>query len=289
MDAIMIPSDEPRSPHAEPAPPASSAPRAPRPDVAAPAPSLTPPTSRSSRPRACAGSTSSARARSTAPGWRSTSTSTRSTTRTSSRATSARRSTSTTSYLFVVLHFPVYDKRVNRLNAAEVDIFVGPDFVITLPNEALQPLQYLFDRCRTSEDVREHLFSKGAGLPALQDRRRLRGRLVPDAAQDGDQARAPGAGDLRGEPNGDRARPLQRQAGDHQLPQDRPPAARRAEGPRAHQALRHRRRSTSTSTTSTTRRSASGTCSRTSRRSSRGSSPPTRRCSRHRLNDSSAC
>ena len=27
-------------------------------------------------------------------------------------------------YLFVVLHFPVYDKRVNRLNAAEVDIFV---------------------------------------------------------------------------------------------------------------------------------------------------------------------
>jgi magnesium transporter len=66
-------------------------------------------------------------------------------------------------YLFVVLHFPVYDKRVNRLNAAEVDIFVGPDFVITLPNQNLQPLQYLFDRCRTSEDAREDLFNKGAG------------------------------------------------------------------------------------------------------------------------------
>src|SRR4051794_12080814 len=66
-------------------------------------------------------------------------------------------------YLFVVLHFPVYDKRVNRLNAAEVDIFVGPDFLITLPNEKLQPLQYLFDRCRTNEDIREDLFSKGAG------------------------------------------------------------------------------------------------------------------------------
>src|ERR1700760_2882521 len=39
--------------------------------------------------------------------------------------------------LFVVLHFPVYDKRVNRLNAAEVDIFVGPDFLITLPHESL--------------------------------------------------------------------------------------------------------------------------------------------------------
>jgi magnesium transporter len=66
-------------------------------------------------------------------------------------------------YLFVVLHFPVYDKRVNRLNAAEVDIFVGPDFLITLPNETLAPLQYVFDRCRTNEDVREDMFSKGAG------------------------------------------------------------------------------------------------------------------------------
>jgi magnesium transporter len=66
-------------------------------------------------------------------------------------------------YLFVVLHFAVYDKRVNRLNAAEVDIFVGPDFLITIPNENLQPLQYLFERCRSSEDVREDLFNKGAG------------------------------------------------------------------------------------------------------------------------------
>jgi magnesium transporter len=66
-------------------------------------------------------------------------------------------------YLFVVLHFPVFDKRVNRLNGAEVDIFVGPDFLITLPNENLQPLQYLFDRCRTNEDIREDMFSKGAG------------------------------------------------------------------------------------------------------------------------------
>lgn len=66
-------------------------------------------------------------------------------------------------YLFVVLHFPAYDKRVNRLNAAEVDIFVGPDFLVTLPNEGLQPLQYLFERCRANEDAREDLFGKGAG------------------------------------------------------------------------------------------------------------------------------
>src|ERR687888_395458 len=66
-------------------------------------------------------------------------------------------------YLFIVLHFPRYDKTVARLNAAEVDIFVGPDYLITLPNEPLQPIQYLFERCRASEELRESLFSKGPG------------------------------------------------------------------------------------------------------------------------------
>jgi magnesium transporter len=66
-------------------------------------------------------------------------------------------------YLFIVLHFPRYDKAVGRLNAAEVDIFVGPDYLITLPNEPLQPIEYLFERCRTNEELRESLFSKGPG------------------------------------------------------------------------------------------------------------------------------
>ncbi len=66
-------------------------------------------------------------------------------------------------YLFIVLHFPRYDKNVGRLNAAELDLFVGPDFLITLPNEPLQPVEYLFERCRTNEETREELFSKGPG------------------------------------------------------------------------------------------------------------------------------
>ena len=42
-------------------------------------------------------------------------------------------------------------------------MFVGPDYLITIPNEPLQPLEYLFERCRTNEELRESLFSKGAG------------------------------------------------------------------------------------------------------------------------------
>jgi magnesium transporter len=66
-------------------------------------------------------------------------------------------------YLFIVLHFPRYDKNVARLNAAEVDIFVGPDYLLTLPNERLQSIDYLFERCRANEELRESLFSKGPG------------------------------------------------------------------------------------------------------------------------------
>ena len=66
-------------------------------------------------------------------------------------------------YLFIVLYFPVFDKAVGRLNAAELDIFIGPDYIITLPNTPLPPVEYLFERCRSSEEVRENLFSKGSG------------------------------------------------------------------------------------------------------------------------------
>src|SRR2546421_6083448 len=67
-------------------------------------------------------------------------------------------------YLFIVLHFPVFDPAVGRLNAGELDIFVGPDYLVTIPNQPLQPVQYLFERCRQKEELREQHFSKGSGF-----------------------------------------------------------------------------------------------------------------------------
>src|ERR671919_20809 len=66
-------------------------------------------------------------------------------------------------YLFIVLHFPVFDSAVGRLNAGELDIFVGPDYLVTIPNQPLQPVEYLFERCRQKEELREQLFSRGSG------------------------------------------------------------------------------------------------------------------------------
>src|ERR671936_2567005 len=66
-------------------------------------------------------------------------------------------------YLFAVLHFPVYDKTVQRLNAAELDFFLGHDYLVTLPNVELLPVIRLFQRCSDDEELRQQLFSKGSG------------------------------------------------------------------------------------------------------------------------------
>jgi magnesium transporter len=66
-------------------------------------------------------------------------------------------------YLFAVLHFPVYDKSIQRLNAAELDIFLGPDYLVTLPNTELLPVTRLFRRCAEDDVYREQMFTKGSG------------------------------------------------------------------------------------------------------------------------------
>jgi magnesium transporter len=76
-------------------------------------------------------------------------------------------------YLFIVLHFPVFDRAARRLGTGELDIFVGPDYMVTIPNQPLQPVEYLFERCRNKGELREQLFSRGSGY--------LMYRLVDDS------------------------------------------------------------------------------------------------------------
>jgi magnesium transporter len=66
-------------------------------------------------------------------------------------------------YLFGVLHFPVYDRSIQRLNAAELDFFIGSDYLVTMPTVELLPVTRLFRRCEEDETFREQLFSKGSG------------------------------------------------------------------------------------------------------------------------------
>jgi magnesium transporter len=66
-------------------------------------------------------------------------------------------------YIFIVLHFPFFEKASGRLLSAELDLFIGPDYLVTLPDSPLPPLSAMFERLKTRQDLREQNFSKGSG------------------------------------------------------------------------------------------------------------------------------
>ncbi len=66
-------------------------------------------------------------------------------------------------YLFIVMHFPIYDSNERISRISEVDIFIGNGYLITLHDGALQPLLRLFDECHKDERARARHMSKGAG------------------------------------------------------------------------------------------------------------------------------
>ena len=75
-------------------------------------------------------------------------------------------------YLFLVMHFPIYDsdQRISRIG--EVDVFIGSGYLITLHNGELRPLMRLFEECQKDERARAKHMRKGSGqlLYGLLDR-----------------------------------------------------------------------------------------------------------------------
>ncbi len=65
-------------------------------------------------------------------------------------------------YIFAVMHFPIWDAHHEISRAAEVDFFVGRDFVVTVHNGLLRPLVTRVERCQADPAAREHLLGRGA-------------------------------------------------------------------------------------------------------------------------------
>lgn len=66
-------------------------------------------------------------------------------------------------YIFLVLHFPVFNKQARVTMASQVSAFVGKDYLITLHNGDLKPLTKLFADCETSEQTRKEKMGHSAG------------------------------------------------------------------------------------------------------------------------------
>jgi magnesium transporter len=66
------------------------------------------------------------------------------------------------SYLFIVLHFPVFD-RTNRVTTpSELDIFIGENFMVTSHKGDLKPLSRMFNECLDDENVRQKYMGRSA-------------------------------------------------------------------------------------------------------------------------------
>jgi len=65
-------------------------------------------------------------------------------------------------YLFLVLHFPVFNKEARVTTPSQVSVFIGENYLITLHSGALKPLVKLFRDCQINEESREENFSLGS-------------------------------------------------------------------------------------------------------------------------------
>ena len=65
-------------------------------------------------------------------------------------------------YLFIVMHFPVFDKAARRLGRGEVDIFVGRGFLVTSSDGALKPLVEAFEDSEKDDVLRRQFMGRGS-------------------------------------------------------------------------------------------------------------------------------
>ena len=66
-------------------------------------------------------------------------------------------------YLFLVFHFPVFNKEARVTTPSQLSVFIGEKYLITLHTGELKPLVKLFRECQIDEESRQEYFSQGSG------------------------------------------------------------------------------------------------------------------------------
>lgn len=65
-------------------------------------------------------------------------------------------------YLFLILVFPVFNRKTRLIEPAEVDFFIGKDFIITVHDSKIQALEDFFELLETNQAHRQTLFQNPA-------------------------------------------------------------------------------------------------------------------------------
>lgn len=54
-------------------------------------------------------------------------------------------------YLFIILRFPIFDKKERKFNISEVDFFVGQDFFVSIHRGDIEPIQKFMSECQSEK------------------------------------------------------------------------------------------------------------------------------------------
>lgn len=65
-------------------------------------------------------------------------------------------------YIFVVMHFPLWDARTKLSRPREVDLIVGRGYVVTVHDGSLKPIGQLYQAVEEDEMARQRLLGRGA-------------------------------------------------------------------------------------------------------------------------------
>jgi len=83
-------------------------------------------------------------------------------------------------YLFIVLHFPIFDKENRITRPSETDIFIGENYVVTVDCSGdLKPLARFFQECETDKKSRERYLGRSSGFLLYHLLDRLVGSCFP--------------------------------------------------------------------------------------------------------------
>ncbi|MEA2065047.1 MAG: magnesium transporter CorA family protein [Patescibacteria group bacterium] len=63
-------------------------------------------------------------------------------------------------YLFLIFHFPVFNKEKNEIIGKEIDCFISKNYLITVHNNKNKSLNSLFNLCRKDQDTRDNYMGK---------------------------------------------------------------------------------------------------------------------------------
>lgn len=82
-------------------------------------------------------------------------------------------------YYFLVLHFPLFDRSTRRVRFTEIDIFLSPNFLVTVHDGQLPPMRQFFEECSAKPEVRAQFFSGTMVQPLFELLSRLLDSVMP--------------------------------------------------------------------------------------------------------------